>query len=71
MKAKVADYLAPDTFDQFTTKPFRREEIERGISNLNSGKVPGEYGVTKEHIHSKRFHISRGSFCIIQMDFTK
>ena len=46
----VKEYMNNDEYDQFTEVEISREEIEKGIKKLNTGKVPGEDGVTKENL---------------------
>ena len=46
----VAEYMLNEEYDQFTEVEFERWEIQKGISKLNSGKVPGDDGVTKENL---------------------
>ena len=47
---RVDEWAGMNEHDDFSRHSFSLSEIEKGIRNLNSRKVPGYDGITKEHL---------------------
>ena len=47
---RVSELMEGNDGDRFTEEDFSKDDIIRGINKLNPGKVPGEDGITKEHL---------------------
>ena len=47
---KVKSWLSESDIDDFSRDSITVEEVQKGISTLNSGKTPGLDGVIKEHL---------------------